>query len=50
MDTLVKLHIIPSQVLGTIIFKQMPTIQEQEDLKAAGYHLLKMPRNPYLNS
>ncbi|WP_256002541.1 class I SAM-dependent methyltransferase [Pedobacter deserti] len=50
LDMLVKLRMIPSQVLGTIIFKQMPTSEEQERLRAAGYHLLKMPRNPYLNS
>ncbi|MBO9675023.1 MAG: class I SAM-dependent methyltransferase [Sphingobacteriaceae bacterium] len=48
-DTLVKLKVIPAQVLTTVIFKQLPDEQTTGLLKKNGYHLVYIPKNPYLN-
>ncbi|CAM4403830.1 Methyltransferase domain-containing protein [Pedobacter westerhofensis] len=47
-DTLVKLGLICSQALGTIIYKEMPSEEEILQLEAAGFHTVKIPANPYL--
>lgn len=47
-DLLVKLKLCSSQVLTSLIFKEMPDEQEQQKLKQAGYHLVYIPVNPYL--
>lgn len=47
-DLLVKLRLIPSQVLSAVIFKELPGDQLRKDLVAAGYELLYIPPNPYL--
>ena len=46
-DILVGLGICSSQVLGSIIYKEMPDEQELERLKKAGYHIVKIKANPY---
>ncbi|MEO6150273.1 MAG: class I SAM-dependent methyltransferase [Mucilaginibacter sp.] len=48
LDMLVKLKIIPGQVLATIVFKQLPESHVLEALKNDGYKLLNIPANPYL--
>lgn len=48
MDLLVKLRILPGQVLTTIIFKQQPQDELVEQLKTDGYHLVTIPKNPYI--
>lgn len=48
MDLLVKLKVIPGQVLSAIIFKENPEAEVVERLKADGYHLVVIPKNPYL--
>lgn len=49
LDLLVKFKIIPGQVLSTIIFKQMPEAFTIQQLKADGYCLITIPKNPYIN-
>lgn len=46
-DILVSLGVCSSQVLASIIYKEMPDAQELERLKRAGYHLVQIPVNPY---
>lgn len=46
-DLLVTLKLCSSQVLTSLIFKEMPDEQEQQKLKQAGYHLVHIPVNPY---
>jgi ubiquinone/menaquinone biosynthesis C-methylase UbiE len=46
-DILVSLGVCSSQVLSSIIYKEMPDAQELENLKKAGYHLVQIPVNPY---
>lgn len=48
-DALVKLRAMPSQVLTTIIFKQLPDENTKNLLKKNGYDLVYIPENPYLN-
>jgi ubiquinone/menaquinone biosynthesis C-methylase UbiE len=48
LDQLVKLKIIPGQVLATVIFKQVPDELTLQLLKADGYHVVAIPPNPYL--
>lgn len=48
LDFLVKLKLIPGQVLSTIIFKTMPDDTIIEELKVNGYKLIYVPKNPYL--
>lgn len=48
VDLLVKLGIICSQALGTIIYKEMPSEEEIRQLEAAGFRTVKIPANPYL--
>ncbi|MNY29487.1 hypothetical protein D3C86_1635330 [compost metagenome] len=47
-DLLVSLRICSSQVLTSLIFKEVPDEQELQKLKQAGYHLVHIPVNPYL--
>ncbi|MEH3114756.1 class I SAM-dependent methyltransferase [Pedobacter terrae] len=49
LDVLVRIKAIPSQVLATIIFKQLPDECTKKLLKKNGYHLVYIPENPYLN-
>ncbi|WP_293306830.1 class I SAM-dependent methyltransferase [Pedobacter sp. UBA5917] len=48
-DAMVKLRAMPAQVLTTIIFKQLPDNDTIAQLKKSGYHLVHIPKNPYLN-
>ncbi|WP_431294354.1 hypothetical protein [Pedobacter sp. P26] len=48
-DALVKLRAMPSQVLTTVIFKQLPDEDTINLLKKNGYDLVYIPENPYLN-
>jgi ubiquinone/menaquinone biosynthesis C-methylase UbiE len=48
LDLLVSLKLCSSQVLTSLIFKETPHEQEQQQLKNAGYHLVHIPKNPYL--
>lgn len=48
LDVMVKLKIIPGQVLAAIVFKQVPDAGALASLKAEGYHLVYIPDNPYL--
>jgi ubiquinone/menaquinone biosynthesis C-methylase UbiE len=47
-DTMVKLGLICSQAVGTIIYKEMPSAAEILQLEAAGFHTVQVPKNPYL--
>ncbi|RZK76074.1 MAG: methyltransferase domain-containing protein, partial [Pedobacter sp.] len=47
LDTLMRLKIIPGQVLSAIIFKELPNSEEQKRLKRAGYKIVLIPKNPY---
>jgi len=47
-DWLVKLTIIPGQVLSTIVFKEFPDAEQIQILKNSGYRLMSIPKNPYL--
>jgi ubiquinone/menaquinone biosynthesis C-methylase UbiE len=47
-DTMVKLGLICSQALGTIIYKEMPSAAEIRQLEEAGFHTVQVPKNPYL--
>ncbi|EHQ31194.1 class I SAM-dependent methyltransferase [Mucilaginibacter paludis] len=47
LDVLVKLKLMPGQVLATIIFKERPGLGCIEALKKQGYHLVNIPVNPY---
>ncbi|MCX2451211.1 class I SAM-dependent methyltransferase [Pedobacter sp. PLR] len=49
LDLLLKLKIIPGQVLSAIVFKESPTAEELQLLKKEGYKLQNIPKNPYLN-
>ncbi|ALL04821.1 methyltransferase type 11 [Pedobacter sp. PACM 27299] len=49
LDLLLKLKIIPGQVLSAIIFKETPTAEALQYLKKEGYKLQNIPKNPYLN-
>lgn len=48
LDLLVKMKLIPSQVLATIIFKQLPDKETINLLKTDGYDLVNIPENPYI--
>lgn len=48
VDILVRLGLICSQALGTIIYKEMPSEEEIARLKAAGFRTVKVPPNPYI--
>lgn len=45
---LCKATIMPYQVLGAIMFKEMPTLQTIENLKKDGFRFYEFPKNPYL--
>lgn len=47
-DLLVKLRLIPSQVLCAVIFKELPGDPLLKELKTGGYELLYIPQNPYV--
>lgn len=48
LDILVRLKIIPSQVLASIIFKEKPNEETVKLLKLTGYKLINISGNPYL--
>lgn len=48
MDLLVKLKLLPGQVLSTIVFKEVPDALTIEGLKNDGYRIIEIPKNPYL--
>lgn len=50
LDILVSLKLIPGQVLSTIVFKRVPDQHIIDGLKADGYHLVYIPKNPYTNA
>ena len=45
---LCKLHIIPYNHLGCVIFKEMPTEELKNDLKKLDYIIIDLPKNPYV--
>lgn len=47
-DLLVSLKICSSQVLCTIIYKELPGEKDLQNLKKAGYYIVQIPANPYL--
>jgi len=42
------LHLIPFNMLCSIIFKEMPSQETISDLEKVGYIVIKLPENPYL--
>lgn len=48
LDVLVKIGLIPSQVLSAIVFKEVPDETLLMELKSSGYELVYIPKNPYL--
>ncbi|MEX8548222.1 MAG: class I SAM-dependent methyltransferase [Mucilaginibacter sp.] len=50
LDLLVKLNIVPAQVLSTVIFKEAPNNNIVEQLKIKGYSLVTIPINPYIKA
>jgi len=48
LDILVKLSICCSQVLGIVIYKEMPDAKKIKELENAGFYCVKIPANPYL--
>nr|WP_232325347.1 methyltransferase domain-containing protein [Pedobacter panaciterrae] len=48
LDGLVKIRLIPSQVLSAIVFKEIPDETLLMALKNGGYQLVYIPKNPYL--
>ncbi|MEN0054351.1 MAG: class I SAM-dependent methyltransferase [Mucilaginibacter sp.] len=48
LDILMKLKLIPGQVLSAIVFKQQPDEQTMQQLRADGYRLVVIPDNPYI--
>ncbi len=48
LNILCKLRIIPYNTLCSIIFKEMPSDELLNDLKAEGYKIIKLPANPYV--
>ncbi|RYE55706.1 MAG: class I SAM-dependent methyltransferase, partial [Sphingobacteriales bacterium] len=48
MDLLVKLKVLPGQVLATIVFKEAPDTATLKKLMIDGYKVVQIPRNPYL--
>lgn len=50
IDALVKIKLIPSQVLSTIVFKEVPDEALLKGLQDGGYHLVYIPENPYLKT
>jgi ubiquinone/menaquinone biosynthesis C-methylase UbiE len=47
-NLLCKLSFMPYQVLSAIIFKQIPDTHTIEKLKAEGYTIYMLPKNPYI--
>ena len=47
-DLLCRLRLIDYNLLAAIIFKEEPTAAMREQLAAAGYTLVTLPRNPYI--
>lgn len=48
LDILVRLKIIPGQVLSAIIFKEKPEDPVWQQLQEDGYHIVAIPKNPYI--
>lgn len=49
LDVLLKLKIIPGQVLSAIVFKEVPDEKQLTALKNDGYKIVNIPKNPYIN-
>lgn len=47
-DVLSRLGIFPSQTLSIAVFKNLPEEDLRRSLKANGYKLIEIPKNPYL--
>jgi ubiquinone/menaquinone biosynthesis C-methylase UbiE len=50
LDLLCYLHIIPYNHLCCVVFKTQPDTELVNSLKASGYTIIELPKNPYLNS
>jgi len=49
-DILAGLKIFPGQVLSAVIFKQIPGDDLLQQLRASGYRIVRIPKNPYLKN
>ena len=49
LDFLVKVKLVPSQTLCTVVFKSAPDPSTLKNLKASGYRIEHIPPNPYLS-
>ncbi len=47
LDQLTRWKIIPGQVLSVVVFKQLPDVALQSQLRSEGYALVHIPDNPY---
>ncbi|MGY0040585.1 class I SAM-dependent methyltransferase [Pedobacter sp. NJ-S-72] len=47
LDILVKMTVIPGQVLSVIVFKENPAPELLIELKALNYKIVNIPKNPY---
>lgn len=47
-DLLVRVGLVSSHVLGTVVFKEMPDQETISRMKQAGYRFVEIPKNPYL--
>lgn len=47
-DGLVKIRLMPSQVLSAVVFKELPAAETLTELKKSGYQLVYITPNPYL--
>ncbi|WP_158797577.1 class I SAM-dependent methyltransferase [Pedobacter sp. L105] len=50
LDLLSKTKLVPAQVMAAIVFKEVPEESTLQQLKADGYHLVSIPKNPYVNN
>lgn len=46
-DLLVRIGLISSQVLGTVVFKELPDARTVSLMKKEGYKFVDIPKNPY---
>ena len=47
---LCNIGLVPFELITTIIFKQIPSEKTLAELKRSGYKIVKLKRNPYLNT
>lgn len=47
-DLLMKLRIIPGQVLCSVIFKEQPTMDMRGRLEKSGFKIVDIPKNPFI--